>query len=171
MPVNVVAKTRTNQKPNSVSRKGIDTFMPQKLAIMVGIARRIVMDARNFITMLRLLEMTEAKASIMLLKMLEYISTISMACLFSMMTSSRRSSSSSNILIRCCIWRLERRRRSFSITMPFERREELKKVKPFCSSRSWKNSSFFMDWRSWRSISSDRRVICWRYFKNKVADL
>ena len=43
--------------------------MPKKLAISIGMVRMMVMEVSRRITMLRLLEMTEAKASIMPLKM------------------------------------------------------------------------------------------------------
>ena len=39
--------------------------MPKKLETMVGMLRTMVIEARNFITLFRLLEMIEAKASIM----------------------------------------------------------------------------------------------------------
>ena len=49
---------------------GISTFIPKKLATMVGIDKTIVIDAKNFMTIFRLLEMIEAKASIVPLRML-----------------------------------------------------------------------------------------------------
>ena len=61
---------------------------------MVGIAINIVTEAKTFITILRLLEITEAKKSIVLANMLLYISVISIACLFSIITSSNTSLSS-----------------------------------------------------------------------------
>ena len=42
----------------------LGTFIPNKLAIKVGIIKRIEMSVSCFITTLRLLEITEAKASI-----------------------------------------------------------------------------------------------------------
>ena len=52
-------------KPAGLSVHGTGTFMPQKLETIVGIAMTIVIEASTFMTMLRLFEMTEAKASIM----------------------------------------------------------------------------------------------------------
>jgi hypothetical protein len=69
------------------------TFIPKKLATMVGRLSTIVIEARSFMTLFRLLEMIEAKASIMLLRMLLVMLVISIACWFSVNTSSSRSSS------------------------------------------------------------------------------
>lgn len=49
---------------------GTGTFIPKKLAIMVGIVKTIVIEVKNFMTMFKLLEITEAKASIVPLKIL-----------------------------------------------------------------------------------------------------
>ena len=43
--------------------------MPKKLATSTGMVSTMVIDVNNLITMLRLLEMTEAKASIIPVKM------------------------------------------------------------------------------------------------------
>lgn len=45
------------------SRK-LGTFIPYKLAIRVGIINKIEIDVSRFITMLRLFDITDAKASI-----------------------------------------------------------------------------------------------------------
>ena len=50
--------------------KGTSTFIPKKLATIVGIDRMIVTEVRNFITIFKLLEMTDAYASIVPLRML-----------------------------------------------------------------------------------------------------
>ena len=47
------------------SAKGTGTFMPKKLDMTVGIARMIVMAARNFITRFWLFEMMDVKVSAM----------------------------------------------------------------------------------------------------------
>ena len=86
---------KTIKKPEATSANGTGTFMPHRPEISVGIDRMMVTEARNRITRFRLLLMMEANTSIMLCKMWLYISTISMACLYSTMTSSSRSSSSS----------------------------------------------------------------------------
>ena len=80
--------------------------MPKKLVTMVGMLSTMVMEARNFMTTFRLLEMIDAKASIMELRMPLLMAVISMACWFSVITSSSRSSSSSKarkvwVLLRC----------------------------------------------------------------------
>ena len=134
--------------------------MPHRLKMIVGTASMIVMEARNFMTKFRLLEMMDAKVSDIFMRMLEYISTISIACLFSMMTSSRRSSSSSYILMRWWSDVLRRRRMSRSMTMPLLRRADVKYVKDFCNSRRRKNSLLRMEWRRISSMSSVRRLIC-----------
>ena len=53
-----------------LSAKGTLTFIPKKLATIVGIAKMIVTDVRNFITIFKLLEMTDAYASIVPLRIL-----------------------------------------------------------------------------------------------------
>lgn len=55
-------------KANGVLSNGRGTFMPKKLETMVGMDSTIVTEVRNFITMLTLFEMTDAKASIILLR-------------------------------------------------------------------------------------------------------
>ena len=85
----------TRKNPHSFSWKGRGTLTPQRLKIVVGTDKIMVMEAKNFITMFRLFEIMEAKVSDIFMRMLEYISTISMACLFSIITSSSKSSSSS----------------------------------------------------------------------------
>jgi hypothetical protein len=61
--------------PNAIGSfcMGKPTFIPKKLDTMVGIARTIVMDVRSFMTMFRLFDTTDAKASIKPLRMLLYI--------------------------------------------------------------------------------------------------
>ena len=78
-----------------MSASGTGTFMPKKLDTTVGIAMMIVMAAKNFMTRFWLFEIMDENVSAMRARILLYISTISRACLFSMMTSSKRSSSSS----------------------------------------------------------------------------
>lgn len=93
------AMPNTSRNPSSpYSVNGTGTLTPHKLKIAVGTAKIIVTAARSFMTMFKLLEIIELNAFIMFIKMLEYISTISMACLFSIITSSNKSSSSSYIL-------------------------------------------------------------------------
>lgn len=60
---------RGNAKPEFVHIFG--TFMPKKPDIIVGIAREIVIIVKDFMTLFRLLEIMEAKAFIMPLRMLE----------------------------------------------------------------------------------------------------
>jgi hypothetical protein len=72
MPVNKLVTTDIPiiiQKEKELLR-GISTFIPKKLAIIVGMAMTIVTEVRNYMTMFRLLEMTEAKASMVPLRML-----------------------------------------------------------------------------------------------------
>ena len=69
----------TFTKPSGSSWNGKCTFVPHKLNMIVGTAIVMVRVANIFITMLRLLEMIDVKAFIMFIKILEYISTISMA--------------------------------------------------------------------------------------------
>jgi len=73
-------------------------FIPKNPLITFGMLNIIVTDANNFMTTLRLLEITEANASIRLDKMEEEILVISIAWVFSIMTSSIKSSSSSYLL-------------------------------------------------------------------------
>lgn len=55
----------TIQKPNGLFVKGSPaTFMPHKLATIVGIVKIIVMRVSTFITIFKLLEITDANASI-----------------------------------------------------------------------------------------------------------
>jgi hypothetical protein len=68
--------------------------MPYRLAKTVGMLRMMVATARIFITSLRLLEISEAKASIIWLRMSPEILVISVAWAFSTSTSSKSSSSS-----------------------------------------------------------------------------
>ena len=58
------------KNPYGECANGTGTFIPQKLAIIVGIDITIVMIARTFITMFRLFEITAAYASIVPLKIL-----------------------------------------------------------------------------------------------------
>ena len=50
--------------------KGLSTFIPKKLATIVGSAIIIVTEVRNFMTIFRLLEMTDAYASMVPVRML-----------------------------------------------------------------------------------------------------
>ena len=84
----------TIQKPFGLVENVTGTFIPQKLANIVGIDKMIVMAAKNFITKFRLLLIMLAKPSIIPSKIERCISTISIACLFSIITSSSKSSSS-----------------------------------------------------------------------------
>lgn len=84
----------TTQKPFGLSANATGTFIPQKDANIVGMDKIIVMAAKNFITKFTLLLMMLAKPSIMPSKMERCISTISIACLFSIITSSKKSASS-----------------------------------------------------------------------------
>ena len=63
-------------KPNSLPSRGTGTFMPHKPPIVVGIAKIMVTEARNFITKFRLLLMIEANTSIMLLRIWLYNSLL-----------------------------------------------------------------------------------------------
>ena len=63
--VSAIVTIPTIKNPIGWDAQGTGTFIPKKLAIIVGIAITIVTEARNFMTMFRLLEITEAKASIM----------------------------------------------------------------------------------------------------------
>ena len=55
--------TQSQTKPiMPLEEKGRVTFIPQKLAIMVGIARIMVMEVSSFMVTERLLEMMDAKA-------------------------------------------------------------------------------------------------------------
>lgn len=71
---NIPEKTKdmmkTIKKASGLFANGISTFIPKKLATMVGIDKTIVIDAKNFMTIFKLLEMIEAKASIVPLRML-----------------------------------------------------------------------------------------------------
>ena len=69
-PINTTLRTRIKAKDQGCSWKGNATFIPYKLKIMVGIDRTIVMDVSVFITIFKLLEITEAKASMVPLKIL-----------------------------------------------------------------------------------------------------
>ena len=72
-----VARAETNTEPttmkgnaNGLFSKKFGTFIPKKLEIAVGMEMAIVMIVSDFITIFRLLEMIDAKASIMPLRML-----------------------------------------------------------------------------------------------------
>ena len=58
--VMTTAIPKTIQNPPAISSKGTRTFMPQMLATSVGMVMMMVMTVRSYITMLTLLEMTEA---------------------------------------------------------------------------------------------------------------
>ena len=62
----ISAATRMITKPNIDPEfsKGTLTFIPQKLAIIVGIAKIMVMDVSNFMVVERLLEIMDEKASV-----------------------------------------------------------------------------------------------------------
>lgn len=62
--VSAIVTIPTIKNPIGCDAHGTGTFIPKKLAIIVGIAITIVTEARNFITIFRLFEITEAKASI-----------------------------------------------------------------------------------------------------------
>jgi len=72
---------------------------------------------------------------------------ISIACLFSVMTSSSRSSSSGYCLMRCRVV-------SFSITISFDFSDVVKYTKVLLSSMSITISRFCMEWRSFSSSLS-----------------
>ena len=65
MMVAIADKPITTQKPFGLALNATGTFIPHKLASMVGIERIIVMAAKNFITRFTLLLMILAKPSIM----------------------------------------------------------------------------------------------------------
>ena len=101
MIVQTIAIRITSTKPMTPdSANGKVTLVPQREKIIVGTDKIMVKAAKSFITSFRLLEITDVNAFIMFMRILVYISTISIACLFSMITSSKRSSSSSYILRR-----------------------------------------------------------------------
>ena len=62
--VSTIVTIPTIKNPIGWDAQGTGTFIPKKLAIMVGIAITMVTDARNFMTIFRLFEITEANASI-----------------------------------------------------------------------------------------------------------
>ena len=64
-------------------------------ATRVGTARKIVATVRYFITLLRLLLMSEANVSSVPFRMFAWIVAVSSACWYSTMASSRQSRSSS----------------------------------------------------------------------------
>ena len=70
----------TNKNARGWAEKGRLTFIPKKLVTMVGMLSTMVMEARNFMTTFRLLEMIEANASIMELRMSLLMAVISIAC-------------------------------------------------------------------------------------------
>ena len=69
-PDKAVEIPNTIKNPWGVFSKGKETFMPKKLATMVGRETTIVIAAKNFMTMVKLLEMIEANDDIVLLKIL-----------------------------------------------------------------------------------------------------
>ena len=86
--------------PNSLFIRGIlIKFIPYIPAITGWYSHQYSKRGKTFITILRLLEITEAKKSIVLANILLYISVISIACLFSIITSSNTSLSSSYFCI------------------------------------------------------------------------
>lgn len=91
---------RIIQNPKGEFANGIFImFIPKKLENMVGIAINIVIEVNSFITMFRLFDIMEANASMVPLNIPEYMLAISMACLFSIRTSSSKSSSSEYFLM------------------------------------------------------------------------
>ena len=68
--VRIKDTTTRIKNPCAECASGTGTFIPQKLAIIVGIDITIVMIARTFITIFRLFEITDAYASIVPLKIL-----------------------------------------------------------------------------------------------------
>ena len=112
--------------------------MPKKLNIMVGMVKIMVRDVNTFITVFKLLEMTELYASIVTSKILEYTLAISIACLFSTIASSRSSSSSGYFLT------LSKRIKR-SNTSSLARRELLKYTSDLSKLNSWNSSSFLVD--------------------------
>ncbi len=110
----------TITKPYGFSSRGMFiTFMPYAEKIIVGIAITIVIIARTFIAMFRLFEITAAKVFYRFERISVSIFAISIACLFSTMTSSRRSESSSYFFTTSV-------RTSLSSTASFERRPVVK---------------------------------------------
>ena len=87
-------KPITIQNPFGLPANATGTFIPQNEANIVGMDKIIVIAAKNFITKFTLLLMMLAKPSIIPSKMERCISTISIACLFSIITSSKKSESS-----------------------------------------------------------------------------
>ena len=63
------AMATTTQNPQATPSKGTETFMSHKLSMSVGTEMMSVLTARNFMTMFTLLEMTEAKASMVPVRM------------------------------------------------------------------------------------------------------
>lgn len=77
VPVTSAAIATTKPNPYGFeSRKGTLTFIPQKLAIIVGIAKIIVIDVKNFMTIFKLFEIMDANVSVRFVRILLYISTI-----------------------------------------------------------------------------------------------
>ena len=87
---------------------------------------------------------------------------ISMACLFSVITSSSRSSSSGYCLMRASVV-------SFSITISFDLSDVVKYTKVLLSSRSIRISRFCIEWRSLSSSLSLSRSMMRRYRRYMVA--
>ena len=68
-PEIISVKTIMVKNPNGECPSGIlSKFIPKKLAIIVGIDKTIVTVAKNFITIFKLLDITDANASIIPLK-------------------------------------------------------------------------------------------------------
>ena len=66
-------------------------FIPKNENIIVGIEMTIVILVKNFMTLFKLLEITVAKASVILPKISLYKLAISIPCLFSRIASSNKS--------------------------------------------------------------------------------
>ena len=69
-PVKSIVRNIIISNPLGLSCNGNATFIPNIPPIMVGIAINIVTEANTFITILRLFDITEAKKSIVLDKIL-----------------------------------------------------------------------------------------------------
>ena len=142
-------------KPNLLSWNGRFTFIPQKLDTIVGTASTIVIDVKNFITPFRLFDIMDAYASIVPVRMSLYILAISIACLFSVIASSRMSSSSSYSFI---IFPLI----VFSMTSSFDFRDVVKYTKLFSKLNNFNNSLFCIEFFKIYSAISVSLFICFK---------
>ena len=69
----IIAIATITTNPIGLFSNGSATFIPQKLDIIVGTAKIIVIDVKNFITPFRLFDIIDAYASMVPLKILLYI--------------------------------------------------------------------------------------------------